>query len=223
MAGQLPPEIRTSVKELRFFVEYLWLEHFKDRMCPIPVRPIPLFCQILCSSHKKGPQDATRRQQYRIIIYVFFLPFPGCTKKRLPTPTYLVGCCTISYGTSCLFMKDLRGRKAGGGIRCKSSCNGAIEAFNNPFGDKIATGSFDRMARLCRGGMGLNWRPFVVGLSVFLEGNGKWRWCWCWPRCVSCLVAFVPRMILGLRVQFQHVCVLSINCFLWLKARPFFT
>ena len=70
-------------------------------------------------------------------------------------------------------MTDLKGRKAGRGIRRKSSCNGAIEAFNNPFGDKIATGSFDRMARLCRGGMGLTWRPFVVGLSVFWRGMGN--------------------------------------------------
>ena len=173
MAGQLPPEIRISVKELRFFVEYLWLEHFKDRMCPIPVPPIPLFFQILCWPHKKGPQDATRRQQYGIIIYMFFCRFQDAKNNRLPTNTYLVGCCTISYGTSCLFMKDLGGRKAGRGIRRKSSCNGAIEAFNNPFGDKIATGSFDRMARLCRGGMGLNWRPFVVGLSVFWRGMGN--------------------------------------------------
>lgn len=109
---------------------------------------------------------------YDYYIHVFF-PFAGCKNQQTSDPLYLVGCCTISYGTSCLFMKDLRGRKAGRGIRRKSSRNGAIEAFNNPFGDKIATGSFDRMARLCRGSMGLNWRPFVVGLSVFWRGMGN--------------------------------------------------
>ena len=177
MAGQLPPEIRTSVKELRFFVEYLWLEHFKDRMCPIPVRPIPLFFQILCWPHKKGPQDATRRQQYRIIIYMFFSPFPGCKKKfRLPTSLiWLFGRMLYHLVRYILFIHE-RPRRPKGRSRNPTQVVvqfGAIEAFNNPFGDKIATGSFDRMARLCRGGMGLTWRPFVVGLSVFWRGMGN--------------------------------------------------
>ncbi len=48
------------------------------------------------------------------------------------------------------------------------------EAFNNPFGDKIATGSFDRMARLCRGNTELlNRRFFLVGLSCEWGGMGN--------------------------------------------------
>ena len=67
----------------------------------------------------------------------------------------------------------------------------AVKALNNPFGDKIATGSFDRIARVCLGRTGAftDWKPLWA--SIFLSVWNGWligRYTWTRHKC--CLVQY---------------------------------